>query len=261
MKQHFLCMLISLVTSSFLFAQTNKKFPVELKPFVFKGYELLDFAEGDLNADTKKDAILILKKEGEDSIMADELARPFLLLLRQPDGKLFLTKRNDSLVMCRNCGGIWGDPYEGLEIKKNSFIISFYGGSSWRWGYNYTFTYNATAKDWFLTREQQISYHNTEAELDLNPCIIEADELGIVPLDKFNYDPAYTETQWKVTAAKAFFYDSPQLGGKHRKGYLMKGDIAVGSRILKNFVEVSFQGNNDNYTSGYMLKSALQQVK
>ena len=259
MKKHILFILAMLIASSFANAQ-DKKIPAELKPFVLKGYNALDFAEGDLNGDNKKDAVLILKINGEDSINTDDLIRPFLLLIRQVNGKLLLIKRTDSLVMCRACGGVWGDPYEGLEMKKNGFMISFYGGSSWRWGYDFTFSYNATSKDWFLTREKQISYHNTEAELDLNPCIIEKDELGIIPLSKFNYNPSYPETEFKVNVDKAFFYDSPKIGGKHRKGYLLKGDVATGTRILKNFIQVSFKDSNDNYTYGYILKSALVQV-
>jgi len=239
----------------------EKVLPEELKPFVLPGYEMLDFTEGKLDADQQEDAILILKLQQEDTITTDDPLRPFLLLTRQPNGKLKLTKRNDSLVMCRRCGGVFGDPYENIEIKNNGFIISFYGGSSWRWGYNYSFSYDKIKTNWFLVREEQMHYHNTEPDLNIKEAVIEADELGIIPIEKFSSDFVYSGTEWKVISTKAYFYDSPKLGSKPRKGYLLKGDIATASRILKNFIEVSFENKKEVFTSGYILKTSLQKVK
>lgn len=239
----------------------EKVLPAELKPFVLKGYAMLDFTEGDLNADKQKDAILILKIPGEDTVTTDDLKRPFLLLIRRPDGKLKLEKRNDSLIMCCHCGGIFGDPYEAVTIQNNSFTVSFYGGSSWRWGYDYTFTYKSAKKNWFLTKEKQISYHNTEPEINIKEAIIEDDELGIIPLEKFSSDPPYEESEWNVVVAKAYFYSNPKIGSIPRKAYLLKGDHVTGIRHLKNFIEVSFENKDQEFTTGYILKSNLEKIK
>ncbi len=238
----------------------QKTLPASLKSFVLKGYEMLDFVEGDLDGDKKADAILILKTPGEDTLMEQELDRPFLLLIRQADGKLKLEKRNDKLVMCAHCGGVFGDPYQETTITKDGFSISFYGGSSWRWEYDYSFTYKPSAKNWFLTKEHQLLYHNTEPEINPKETVIEETELGVIAVEKFNVDPPYVENTWKVIAAKSFFYDTPKIGSKTRKGYMVKGDIAVGIRELKNFIEVSFQ-HKDDFTTGYILKSTLTRVK
>lgn len=239
----------------------EKKLPESLKPFVLNGYEFLDFIEGDLNADKRPDAILVLKIPGEDTVYAEDLQRPFLLLIRQPDGKLKVEKRNDNLVMCRHCGGIYGDPYEGIEILKNGFSISFYGGSSWRWSYTYNFGYNFSRKNWFLIKEKNSSYHNTEPEINTKECSIDATELGIISIEQFTSQPVYTETEWLVKVPKAYFFNNPKLGSKPRKAYLLKGDHVTGTRILKNFIEVSFQSKNESFTSGFMLKSNLQKIK
>ena len=86
--------------------------PPEVNPFIPTGYEALDYVAGDLNSDKKKDGILILKTPGEDSVMEEELARPLIILIRQADGKLKQVLRNDKAIMCRHCGGVFGDPYE-----------------------------------------------------------------------------------------------------------------------------------------------------
>jgi hypothetical protein len=250
-----------ILSSTCLCQVKDKVLPGPLKSFVLNGYEMLDFIEGDLNGDKRNDAILILKISGEDTVATDDLKRPLLILVRQPDGKLKIEKRNDDLVMCRHCGGIFGDPYEGLELIKNGFSISFYGGSSWRWAYTYSFEFKPAKKNWYLIKEHQLSYHNTEPEINTKECDIETAELGIVPIEKFTSEPPYVESKWRVIVPKAYFYDNPKIGSKPRKGYLLKGDQVTGIRNLKNFIEVSFQNKKDEFTTGYILKASLQKIK
>lgn len=236
----------------------EKQLPAALKPFVLPGYEILDVVTGFLDNDNREDAILILKVSGEDSITDSEPQRPVLLLTRNAAGNYTLVKRNDHLMMCRQCGGVFGDPYEKTEIEKNGFSISFYGGSNWRWGYDYQFIYDTAQKDWFLSREKQISYLNTEPELDIKETIIESDEMGIISFSDFNISREYEEKKWKVTCNKANFYNSPKLGSKTRKAYLVKNDIVTGTRTLKNFIRVEFKNSKDEYTDGFIPRSCLQ---
>ncbi len=253
-------LIASLVTAFYVNAQ-DKPLPAEAKPFVLKGYEMLDYITGDLNADKRSDAILILKVAGEDTVLFDEIKRPLLLLLRQPNGRLKLAKRNDDMVLCRSCGGVFGDPYAGTSIKKTTFIINFYGGSSWRWGYEYTFSYNAAAKNWLLTRESDESYHDGDPEATMKKNIIGAVEFAGINFDNFNVNPVNEDIKWKVTAAKTFFYDNPGIRNKPRKGYLVKGNEVSGIRELKNFVEVNFEGGTEQVTTGFILKKDLVKIK
>ena len=46
---------------------------------------------------------------------------------------------NEAAVLGADEGGVFGDPLEGLTLnKKGSLMLSFYGGSAWRWGMTYT---------------------------------------------------------------------------------------------------------------------------
>ncbi len=238
----------------------DKILPAEAKPFVLPNHEMLDYIIGDLNGDKKLDAILILRSLQEDTITDEDHDRPLLILIRQANGKLKAEKRNDNLVMCRQCGGVFGDPYDNTEIKNNGFTISFYGGSTWRWGYQYRFDYKPAKKDWYLVREKQESFQSGDPETTMKECIIEETELGEVPIAKYTDQTEGATSHWKVIADKSFFYDNPKIGSKPRKGYLVKGDKADAIRELKNFVFISFGDSKSRYSSGYILKKDLQKV-
>ncbi|MBL0356723.1 MAG: hypothetical protein IPP72_07400 [Chitinophagaceae bacterium] len=255
------CILIAFFFfNSALVAAQNKVLPEEAKRFLISGYEMLDYITGDLNGDKKQDAILIIKKIGEDTTY-EETKRPFMLLARQADGKLKQVKRNDNVILCRHCGGAFGDPYEYVDITNKGFGIHFYGGSSWRWASTYSFQYNAARANWYLTSEKQVSYHNTDMDLTMKEVNIDAVELGIKSIDSFNGNPRLTRYKWEVVAAKTFFYNNPKTGSKPRKGYLVKGDTVTSYRELTHFVDVYFENNKEQSSSGFVLKKNLVKIE
>ena len=255
-------LLLLLLSGSCLAAGAQDKIlATEANPFVIKGYEAMDYIIGDLNGDKKNDAILILKIKGEDTLSADESTRPFLILIRQANGKLKQQKRNDNMVLCRQCGGVFGDPYESTAINDKGFTISFYGGSSWRWGYTYSFEFKPAKNNWQLVNEKQISFQSGDPEATTKEVVIEETELMGQTVDNFSSTPAYAGSQWKVLADKTYFYDNPKLGGKYRKAYLLKGNIATGVRELTNFIELSFDNGKGKFTNGYVLKKDVVKLK
>ena len=46
---------------------------------------------------------------------------------------------NNTLVLSQDSGGVFGDPYNGIEIQDGTLRISDYGGSNDRWGDDFTF--------------------------------------------------------------------------------------------------------------------------
>ena len=133
----------------------------QLRSFIPAGYTLLDSASGDLNKDGKKDLVIILKNDYEE--INTDTSRPVLLLLGTYKG-YHLLERNDSVVLCKGCGGAFGDPYAGITIKNNFFSIEHYGGSGWRWTRIITFRYDLKRKQFVLHRDAGVSYHNAEPD-------------------------------------------------------------------------------------------------
>ena len=247
-----------------LSANTNAQdveIPAEAKPFVLPGFSVLDYIKGDLNGDKKQDAILILKQKTEDTAEATDLIRPLLILTRQANGKLKLEKRADHILFCRTCGGMMGDPYQETRIDAKGFMLTFYGGSSWRWGDEYYFSYRPEKKNWFLIKQTETSFQSGNPEETQKSSTITEEEFGETPIETFNSSPEYAETKWKVTSAKTFFYDSPILGSKTRKGYLLKSNEVSAVRELKNFVEVTFDNGKGIFTTGFILKKDVVKVK
>lgn len=142
------------------------KVPAEVAPFVEAGTKAIAVEGGDLNGDGRQDFILVLERENpakdENDFPVNQ--RPLLLLLRGADGKLSVAKRNERIIMCSQCGGIFGDPFEGVTVGRNTFTAEFYGGSAWRWKYSYRFNYSRIDRTWQLVRVESLSYHTSNPD-------------------------------------------------------------------------------------------------
>jgi hypothetical protein len=161
--------------------------PQKIAKFIPAGYTLIDTAIGDLNLDKYRDVILILKTVGEDTALdATEFKRPLLLLLGNVDKTYTLAARNDNVVYCYQCGGVFGDPYEGVEIKKGIFTVHHFGGSNDRWSNDITFKYSPADKTWLLYKivdKGWSVFHLDKVETSIRT----KNNFGVVTFEK--YDP------------------------------------------------------------------------
>jgi len=120
------------------------KIPVSgksIKDFIPKDYEIKDSISGDLNKDGLKDIVLVLSHLQEDTFEMDEEPKRLLLILFKSAVGFKLSGKSSEVVMCRHCGGMYGDPYSQLDITKGVLSIEHYGGSSWRWTETRKFRY------------------------------------------------------------------------------------------------------------------------
>jgi len=140
--------------------------PAEVRPFVETGTKAIALEAADLNGDGRGDFVLVLERENpaKDEHDFPVNQRPLLLLVRGEDGRLSEAKRNERIVMCSRCGGVFGDPFEGVIAGRNTFTVDLYGGSNWRWKYSYKFNYSRIDRTWQLVRAEEISYHTSDPE-------------------------------------------------------------------------------------------------
>jgi hypothetical protein len=130
------------------------------------GYQLADFipknyvlpegnsATGDLNHDRRPDVALVLVPKAEATFQdgdADLPPRLLLVLLAAPTGGYALTAKSSRFILCKDCGGQYGDPFAGISISKGVLEVLHYGGSSWRWGITSKFRYQQN--DFYLIGE------------------------------------------------------------------------------------------------------------
>lgn len=147
-------------------AQEPVKVPDEVKPFVEAKREAIALESGDLNADGRKDFILVTSEPVPESDPYEEGAgrRSVLILTREADGSLKLAARNDLVAMCKACGGVFGDPFDGIDIKGTKFTVLNYGGSAHRWAYHYSFAYSRRDRTWQAVRVTELNYHNLDPD-------------------------------------------------------------------------------------------------
>lgn len=140
--------------------------PAEVRPFVEAGTKAIAVEAADLNGDGRGDFVLVLERENpakdKDDFPVNQ--RPLLILVRGDDGALSAAKRNERVVMCSQCGGVFGDPFEGVEAGRNTFTVNLYGGSNWRWKYSYKFNYSRIDRTWQLVRAEEVNYHTSDPD-------------------------------------------------------------------------------------------------
>jgi len=146
-------------------ADTGKP-PAELDRFVARGESLLAFEQADLNGDGLRDVVFIVEPvQASDAVQnEDEGIRTLRIAIRAPDGSLKVVKESSRVVLCRRCGGVFGDPFAELSASKNTFEVGHYGGSSWRWSNSYTFKYSKRDTTWQLVSVDESSFHVAEPD-------------------------------------------------------------------------------------------------
>jgi len=165
------------------------KVPAEVKPFVEKGTRAIAVEPADLNGDGLKDFILVLESKTPtkpDEYDVEEDPRPLLILIRGSDKKLTVAKRNENMIMCSKCGGVWGDPFAGVTVGKNTFTVNHYGGSNWRWTADYKFNYSRIDKTWQLVRIEETSFHTFEPKKVERKIKTPPKDFGKVDIADFN---------------------------------------------------------------------------
>jgi len=168
--------------------KATERLKTHILTFVPKDYSILDTEIGNLNLDEYPDMILVLKKNGEEKtsdVVDHPEKRPLLILVGQADGTFKLVARNDNTVYCIDCGGMMGDPYQGISIKKGYFSVEHYGGSAWRWTRIITYKYSKAENYWFLHKDGSDNFNTFEPE-KVESKILTTKNFGKVPFDKFD---------------------------------------------------------------------------
>lgn len=157
-----------------------------LNSFFLKDFIILDSLSGDLNNDKIKDLVLILKhKQEEDNF---DTTRPLLLLEGNNQGLYRLMAKNDNVVLCKICGGVFGDPFEGITIENGVFTLDFRGGSRRRWTRHISFKLDKKSGQFILYQDIGIDYDGANPEGKIDKKKYNKKDFGRLPFTKYNYD-------------------------------------------------------------------------
>ena len=135
-----------------------------IKSFIPKDYDTLQTATGDLNNDGVNDVALVLynKIENKDdgSVDQDKIPPRLLIILFGTKQDYIKSAFSSKAIMCKDCGGVFGDPFNDITIQKEVLVISHYGGSSDRWSFTDRFRFQNN--NWYLIGKTQYSYSNLQ---------------------------------------------------------------------------------------------------
>ena len=107
-----------------------------------EGWKILDKAKGSYGDEGYRYLFVIYqsKKPKYDPEMEwEQRERKLTVIKEYRDGNYEVVAENENAVLREEEGGVWGDPYESIKVKNGKFILTFYGGSGWRWWECYTF--------------------------------------------------------------------------------------------------------------------------
>ncbi len=132
-----------------------------LNDFIPHDWKLISKAEGDLNKDKLIDIGAVIEYTGEPNKNDDEdwTGQPrilFIVFMRE-DGTYDLSVQSSNVILRADEGGVYGDPFVGIEYSRGSIVVSSYGGSAWRWGF--TDRYRFQDNEWYLIGKTELSEH------------------------------------------------------------------------------------------------------
>jgi len=176
----------------FLFSLLSLESQAQFQPlnsYILKDFVILDSFSGDINNDKIKDLVLILKHNQEEDNF--DTTRPLLLLEGNNQGLYRLMAKNDNVVLCKICGGVYGDPFEGITLENGGFTLDFRGGSRWRWTRHISFKFDKISSQFILYKDIGIAYDGSNPEGKIDKKKYNKKDFGRLPFTKYNYEKEY----------------------------------------------------------------------
>ena len=159
MKKNFICclffaffMLVMTLTTSG--SEKSPESPTlvaqgkSIDSFVPKGWKLIKEASGDLNKDGLEDIVGVIEFIKTYEINMEGAPPRILFIAFKEKDAYSLSIQTDKAILRSDMGGVWGDPFESISVNRGSILITFYGGSNYRWGEVYRFRYQNNG--WYL---------------------------------------------------------------------------------------------------------------
>lgn len=158
------------------------------RTFIPTDYTVLGRAAADIDGDGHTDWVVALRNPCEK--MNGDTTRPLLLLKGNGRGGYRLLARNDSVILCYNCGGVHGDPFQRIKAGRGWFSVRHFGGSGWRWTRIITFAYDRHRKQFLLRSDAGRSWNDSWPK-EGGPFRNRPQDFGLLAFEQFSYDRAF----------------------------------------------------------------------
>jgi len=161
---------------------STQRATADFSHFVPEYFSVHSDHRGDLDADGDEDLLVVLTST--DVSRRKDDTRTLMVFQRNSRGKLEKSVHNPSAILCESCGGMMGDPLQGIYITSDGFLLRFEGGSRELWSREYQFVYSAPANTWLLNEFRSAAFDKfTEAS---DNSLLTPKEFGLVPIERFD---------------------------------------------------------------------------
>ena len=171
--------------------------------------------QGDLDGDGIAEYVEIRNTAANSELDGNGFQRA-LFVYKVKNGQKTLWQRSDTAVYASNAGGMMGDPFEDLSIKKGSLFLTQSGGSSWKWGFTDQYRFQNG-------QFELIGYQSTSGRL----------------CDSWEFVDANLSTG-KIVYRKEFDHDK-ECGNDENKGKKDIKETFVNKKIALNFANRNTQ--------------------
>jgi hypothetical protein len=115
-----------------------------IQSFVPEGWAIFHQTFGDLNKDSIDDvAVIIENTSGQAS--ESEKSRALLILFKNKTHQYTMACQAGNVILGKDDGGLLGDPFQSMEIKRNVLRVDFSGGSSMKWSTTHRYRFQGNA--------------------------------------------------------------------------------------------------------------------
>lgn len=94
-----------------------------MQDFVPKGWHILSFTEGDIDADKDADVVLALASDAEDDPASKGGLPRLLVFLSKEKNGYKLAANSDKAILCKTCGGSKNDPFRSPTIENGDVVV------------------------------------------------------------------------------------------------------------------------------------------
>lgn len=182
---------VDTLTQSKIYKEKNLTDNYRVNQFIPKDYSVLFYETEDLNLDGIKDVVLVLIKNGEDSLstLDNPFKRKFMILYGLPNQSYQLEIEKENLTYYYGYDGNFRDALAAIEVKPGTIIMDHYGGFNQRWARTTVFKYNATEKSLYLYKDTYATFEATDTENTSQEKIFTEKEFGKIKINEFDiYD-------------------------------------------------------------------------
>ncbi|EGO63794.1 lysozyme inhibitor LprI family protein [Acetonema longum] len=124
------------------------QFGSNVASFVPNGWKLIKQASGDLNEDGLDDIAGVIEYDAPYRRGLEEAPPRILFIALKEKNGYRLSIQKNKFILKADEGGVWGDPFHSISVDRGSCLITFYGGSNYRWAYDLRFRYQN--EGWYL---------------------------------------------------------------------------------------------------------------